>query len=94
MECTLPDGKKVTAVAHTGPEDVARAHALGYGGDLWAMTREHDLLHAKLAAMLGLPESPVLRSAVSDAWDGELIGAEECAVLAIQRFWNLARGRT
>lgn len=91
VETTLPDGTKVSAVGHTGPVDIARAHALGYGGDIWRMTREHDMLHAGLAELLGLHESPVLRSAVADSYDYELVAAEEAAVLAIQRFWNLCR---
>ena len=92
VETVLPDGKVVSAVSHTGPEDVARAHSLGYKGNLWAMTRDHDRLHAALAHMLGLPESPVLRASGTGA-TSELLGAEECAVLAIQRFWNLCRAQ-
>lgn len=89
VRTTLPDGAPVYAVPGETAEDVARAHALGYGGDVWAMTRDHDRFHAALAHAFGLPESPALRATVEGV-QSELAGAEECAVLAIQRWLNMA----
>lgn len=86
----LPDGTVIHAVPGDTAEDVARAHSLGYAGDTWAMTRDHDRLHALLCHALGLEESPALR-ATARREESELAGAEECAVLAIQRFVNLCR---
>lgn len=88
VRTTLPGGAALIATPGTTPEDIARAHALGYGGDVWAMTRDHDRFHALLAHAFGLEESPALRQAVSGT-HSELAGAEEEAVLAIQRWHNL-----
>lgn len=90
VRTTLPDGTPVHAVPNHTPEDVARAHALGYEGDVWAMTRDHDHFHAMLANTLGLRESPALRAAVTGQ-ASDLSGAEEEVVLALQRFVNLCR---
>lgn len=87
---TLPDGTEVPAAPNHTPEDIARAHALGYDGDVWAMTRDHDRLHAQLALCLGLLESPALRAAATGQ-DTEITGAEEEVILAAQRFVNLCR---
>ena len=88
LEVTLPDGSRCQAVPHTGADDVARAKALGYD-NVWDMTKDHDRYHALLAEVIGLEESPVLRAAVNKTPTNELIGAEEAAVLALQRYVNL-----
>lgn len=87
---TLPDGTVIDALPNHGDEDVARAHSLGYGGDVLAMTRDHDRMHARLAHALGLKESPALRDAAL-ARTTEIGDAEEAMVLAAQRFLNLCR---
>ena len=87
---TLPDGAVVNAVANHTDEDVARAEALGYEGDVVAMTRDHDRFHAALAHALGLPESPALRAAVTGR-STAASGADEDMVLAAQRMVNLVR---
>lgn len=88
---TLPNGHAIAA----SPEDTdsyrATAKATGYGDDTGAMCRDHDYLHAALADLLGLPHSPALMGAAMGEDINDLTGAEEDAVLAIQRFWNLAR---
>lgn len=90
VRTTLPDGTEVRAHPNYGHEDVARARSLGYQGDVWGMTLDHDRMHAQLATALGLKESPALRAtALGQA--SELTGAEEEMVLAAQRFVNLCR---
>jgi hypothetical protein len=90
VRTTLPDGTVIHAAPGDTPEDKARARSLGYEGDVWAMTRDHDRFHALLAHAFGLEESPALR-ATARGEQSELAGAEECAVLAIQRWANLCR---
>lgn len=90
LETTLPDGQVVYATPSHDSESVARAHSLGYGGDVVAMTLDHDRLHALLCDALGLPESQSLR----DSANGERTEAgqvEEEMVLAAQRLVNLSR---
>lgn len=53
------------------------------------MAQTHDIMHARLADMLGLYESPALRGAVDGTPIDDVTGAEEDAVLAIQRFLAL-----
>jgi hypothetical protein len=89
---TLPDGARITAAPNHDPESIARAHELGYGGDVRAMTLDHDPLHVIVCHALGLPESPALRDAVNGVTT-ELGLAEEGVVLALQRFVNLCRER-
>lgn len=78
-----------------GPEDEARARALGYA-DVADMTFDHDRLHSLLAWALIRGASPVLRAvAGGPPVPDELAEAEEAMVLAVQRFAALvaARGR-
>lgn len=89
VRTTLPGGAVVYAEPMHDDESVARAQALGYA-DVLAMTMDHDPLHSRLCAALGLPESPALRGAANGT-ESEIAGAEECMVLAAQRFLNLCR---
>lgn len=89
VETTLPDGQVVYATPMHDEESVARAHSLGYEGDVVAMTLDHDRLHAALSHALGLPESPALRAAASGGPSTMVTGAEEDMVLAAQRLMNL-----
>lgn len=90
VRTTLPDGTAVHAVPGDTEEDRARAVSLGYGGDVWLMTRDHDRFHSLLAYMLGLAESPAMRQTAAKQVS-ELAAAEEEAVLAVQRFVNECR---
>lgn len=92
VRTTLPDGSAVHAVPGETEEDVARANALGYGGDCWLMTRDHDRFHAMLAYGLGLTESPALRRTAESGKSTLLTDLEEGAVLAIQRYVQELRG--
>jgi hypothetical protein len=90
VSTVLPDGATVVATPNHTPEDVERAHRLGYAGDVVAMTRDHDRFHALLAHALGLKESPALRDVANGA-TSEIGCAEEDMVLAAQRFLNMCR---
>src|SRR6185312_3200388 len=86
---TLADGKRVPAC----PEDTdayrQRARDLGYGDDTALMSREHEVAHSLLAALLGLDESPTMRGvADDDFWP--YWHAEEAAVLGLQAFARAA----
>lgn len=83
---TLPDGSEVHAHPQDSMGQRQTAKALGYGLDLAAMTRDHDTLHAAIAAWVGLPESAALRQAAGGSPDPELAAMEEDAVLAVQRY--------
>lgn len=51
--CTvLPDGSEVPAAPNHTPSDIALAHELGYGGDTWRMTLEHEVGHTIVAVYL------------------------------------------
>lgn len=86
----LPGGAEIHAHPDGTPEQAATAHALGYGADVAALTRDHDVLHAALAAWLGLPASYALRQTAGGDVSADLAAAEEAAVLALQRFIRLA----
>ena len=85
----LHDGKTIPARPQTDDAYLARAEALGYGGNTLAMSREHEIGHSLLAHVLGLPESPTLRGVAEmrywPAWR-----AEEAAVLALAAYARAA----
>lgn len=84
----LHDGALVHAVPHDTDDYGATAKRLGYGEDRDRMNRDHELLHSLIAAMLGQPESPVMRAVAEDRGEHDadgLLGIEEDAVLAVQR---------
>lgn len=54
------DGVELVAAPNYGHDDIALAHKLGYNGDTWSMSRDHELLHTILAVAAGLSFSPVL----------------------------------
>ncbi len=87
---TMPNNDKLHATPNHTDEDIQRAHELGYNGDVVQMTLDHDHLHLQLSEMLGFDESYALRSAITGE-DSEIVGAEETAVLAIQKLLNLHR---
>ncbi|MFL6864048.1 MAG: hypothetical protein ACJ8DZ_13725 [Allosphingosinicella sp.] len=88
---TLPDGREVHA--HPGPGSADMARRLGYGDDVAAMTRDHDPLHARLTALLGMPRSLSLSVAAGGNEPGDLVALEEEAVLAAQRLLQACRAR-
>ena len=86
-------GGRVLAAPVPGVEHVARARALGYQGSdpevLWAMCRDHDLLHTVLAVNEGYPWSATLH-AVGHRYQlpPGLAEAEERRVFVVQRMLN------
>lgn len=83
---TVHGGASAKAVPTYKQEDHDRARSLGYDTP-WEMHRDHDLTHCLLAYWLGLAEPPVIAGVAR----GEPLtkagsGAEEEAVLAIQKF--------
>jgi hypothetical protein len=63
----------------------AQAAELGYGDDVDAMSREHEIAHHVLASVLGQPHSHTMWAVAHGTKD--ISGAaEEAAVMALQRF--------
>jgi hypothetical protein len=88
----MGDGKRVLACPEDTPDYRATALRLGYGSDTLAMCRDHEMLHNWLCDALGLRESLVMRAlANGESADGELLGLEEEAVMAVQRFARAVR---
>lgn len=94
IECRA-DGQTIThlqeGVVLAYPEDNQeyknRARDLGYGDDVLGVSRDHEIVHSLLAKWLGLPASPALSlAAAGRPSKNTFTGAEEAAVLAIQRF--------
>lgn len=80
----LPGGAEVHA--HPSAESREMAIRLGYGEDVAALTREHDVLHSSLCDLLGLPYSLSLAQAAGLTVSPRLALLEERAVLAVQEF--------
>ena len=75
----LSDGREIRA--NWMVQDGQAATAEQYGIPVDRLNRDHDLAHAILAAVLGLPESPTLAGVASgDYWPAWF--REEAAVLA------------
>jgi hypothetical protein len=79
-----PDGALVEACAQDNDVYRATARAHGYGADTALMSREHELGHHLIAALLGLPHSPTMW-AVAHGTDDPTGPLEEAAVMAVQR---------
>ena len=84
------DGTRVSATAEDGPEYSAKAAQFGYGDDLAALSREHEILHTFLAEKFGYGASPTLWAVahgqtgnVAPIWEQE---EEEAWVLAFQTY--------
>ena len=92
-----PDGTHVPA----SPEDSAyyrdMAQRLGYGADVAACCREHEILHTFLAEAQGLPYSPLLWAIAHQQeediplWQRE---SEEAVIIEFQRYLNGADPQT
>jgi hypothetical protein len=77
-------------VATTRDDQAEIAASLGYGADVAAMNREHDLTHAMVADWLGFPASWSLTAAAGGDVPAGLAEAEEAAAMAVQRLMRLA----
>lgn len=87
LETHLPGGGVVPAAANDDPDSLARAHALGYHGDTWAMSRDHEVMHTLIAVRRGLSCSPTLLYVATGAGPGIDEGLrcrEEQEVLGLQ----------
>lgn len=89
----LPGGAEIHAHPDGTPEQAATARELGYGADVAAMTREHDVMHAALADWLRFPASFALRQAAGQDVPADVAAAEEAAVLALQKLIRLSGAR-
>ena len=88
------DGAELTACPNYDPESVSRSHSLGYCGDVWAMTVDHEVGHTILAEMDNLDFSPALWAAAHPTEprtrkQKAAFKREEKRVLELQRFSRL-----
>lgn len=90
----LPGGAIVRSRPQPNAAYRETALSLGYGSDTLAMARDHDPLHAALCDWLGLDDSPALRVAAGIDADNDLARCEEAAVIAVQRFFRQAGGKS
>lgn len=85
----FPDGQEVMAWTETGEkfdEQLANARALGYGDDVDAMNRDHDLCHNLLAQALGDDYCPVLYGVATKKYvDAPLYKQRESIVFLMQK---------
>lgn len=86
------DGTHVVAAPEENEEYRGKAARFGYGDDVAAMSREHEVLHTFLAEALGYGSSPTLwavahgqQGGVAPVWEQE---DEESCVLAFQSYLN------
>jgi hypothetical protein len=86
----LHDGQEIGGIALHVDSYRCRAKVLGYGDDVDAMNRDHEVTHSLLAHWLGMPESPVMRAIVAHSGPSDLTGSEERVVLALQEYAKLA----
>lgn len=91
---TFPDGIQLVAAPRMDSESVARARTLGYQGSdeeaVWAMCRDHDVLHTLLADAQGWDRSATLYGvAAGHPCDRRLASVEEAIVLLMQRLANV-----
>jgi hypothetical protein len=99
LETVFADGAKVPACPQAVPSYRATAERLGYGEDVWALCREHEISHTTLLQALGLEYSPTLWAVAHGATrsipgaPGEM-EAEEDMVLAFQRWRNVRRAHS
>jgi hypothetical protein len=97
LETVWADGLKVPAAANDDAESIARAHELGYSGDTWRMSLEHELSHTLLDVARGYPYSRVLRGVAvreaggskEDVISRDASDYEEGLVLDVQRWVQL-----
>lgn len=95
VQTVFADGAVASAVPVYDPESIARARALGYRGSdeavVWAMTRDHDLLHSIVAANVDGGESHALRYAAGRESRRDRRQLEERLVFLVQRALNMVQ---
>jgi hypothetical protein len=80
-------GAEVPAQPNFDQAYMAQAQALGYGRDVWALCREHEILHTWLAVVQGGSMSPTLwYVAMGRKAPRGLMADEEAQVLAFQKY--------
>ena len=77
--------KPVHAIPHDTDSYRKRAWDLGYGDDVQALSRDHEIAHSLLACWLGLDRSPV-QQGLALGQPSPLWRWEEGAVLGLQGF--------
>ena len=94
-ETVYHDGTRVEAQPEETEAYRALAAELGYGADLAALSREHEVVHTFLAEALGFGSSPTLWAVahgqageVAPVWEQE---EEEAVVLAFQTYLHGGR---
>jgi hypothetical protein len=89
VETRFADGTKVGSTPNRDAWSLHIAETLGYGDDTWTMSRDHELGHAWLAHLAGLPWSPTMWRLAHPDDDGVpddiAVAEEESRVLAWQR---------
>jgi hypothetical protein len=91
METVFEDGSVAPARPNFEPSDITRAHDLGYDGDTWQMTLDHELMHTWVAEMMGQPYSVILWNVAHGGKNRWPPGGkeEEGYVTSMQRFLRL-----
>ena len=91
-ETIFRDGSIVPAYPTGDDEQLKTSQELGYGADVAAMCREHEILHTWLCEQFGLPHSPTLWAVAhgqpADAAPVWAQQQEETLVLAFQAMLN------
>jgi hypothetical protein len=91
-ETIFPDGSRVPAYPNGSPEQRETARRAGYGDDVAAMCREHEILHTWLAEKFNFPHSPTLWAVAHAQAEGcAAVWAqyeEEALVMAFQEYLN------
>ena len=89
VETRFPDGTRVGSTPNRDPHSLRTAQRLGYGDDTWSMSRDHEIAHAWLAYLAGLPWSPTMwrlaHPSGPDIPDDDQVAEEEAMVLEFQR---------
>lgn len=86
------DGKEVVGLHAEQPGQADTAARTGFASVV-EMNVEHDMMHSRLAYMLGLPHSPALWDVAHGVPATALHDLEEDAVLAVQAYARAARSR-
>jgi hypothetical protein len=60
LETAFRDGTVAPARPNHRPEDIQRAHELGYAGDCWAMVLDHEPIHTFVGEIFGFGHSVIL----------------------------------
>lgn len=81
------DGTYVPATPNYTDDDILRAYELGYDGDTWQLSLDHEVAHTFLATREGLQASPTLWKIAHPDFtlSAAAIANEEARVLEFQR---------